>query len=66
MTSIASVRAHGVYGRPFSEDPATRPVFTLTMCGCWQSGHVTLSYESRSLAPDSLQPWTKKPVFGHL
>ena len=27
----------------FSEGPATRPVFTLTMCGCWHSGQVTLS-----------------------
>ncbi len=61
----ASVRAHGVYDPSFS-DPATRPVLVLTMCGCWHSGHVTLSYESRSLASESLQPWTKNPVFGHL
>jgi len=55
------------YDLSFSEnDPATRPVRILTMCACWQSGHVTLSYESRLSASDSLQPWTKNPVFGHL
>ena len=51
---------HGVRPTPLYDssfaDPATRPVFTLTMCGRWQSGHATLSYESRLCTSDSLQP----------
>ena len=30
----------------------------MTMCGCWHSGQVTLSNESKLSASDSLQPWT--------